>query len=291
MNSIITEITPLSSKDCFYLVDRYKDRFDYPLHKHEEFELNFIENCEGARRIVGDSIEVLGKYDLALIGGGLEHVWEQADWSGGRAREITIQFAPGLLGDSLLEKSQMKSLYELLERSKSGVAFDMSAIMNVYHNIVSLTKIQSGFYRMLKLLEILYELSLDKNCHLLSSSSFSNFVVTSDSRRVNKIEEYINKNYNKDIRLQTLADLICMTPTAFSRFFKLRTGRTVSDYIIDMRLGHASRLLVDSTMSIVEVCYECGFNNVSNFNRIFKRKKGCSPKIFRENYRRNKVIV
>jgi AraC-like DNA-binding protein len=291
MNSIITEITPLSAKDCFYLVDRYKDRFDYPLHRHDEFELNFIENCKGARRIVGDSIEELGNYDLALIGGGLEHVWEQANWAGSRAREITIQFAPGLLSDSLLEKSQMKSLSDMLDRCKSGVAFEMPSIMNVYHQIVSLTQIQSGFYRMLKLLEILYELSLDTHCHSLASSSFANVEVTSDSRRVTKVEDYINKNYNKDIRLQTLSDLICMTPTAFSRFFKLRTGRTVSDYIIDMRLGHASRLLVDSTMSIVEVCYECGFNNVSNFNRIFKRKKGCSPKVFRENYRRNKVIV
>ena len=126
---------------------------------------------------------------------------------------------------------------------------------------------------------------------MLSSSSFANVSTVSDSRRVRKVEEYINKNYNKEIRLQSLADLIGMTPTAFSRFFKLRTGRTISDYIIDLRLGYASRLLADSTMSIVEICYECGFNNVSNFNRIFKRKKGCSPKVFRENYRKNKIIV
>ncbi len=291
MNKIITEITPLSSKDCFYLIDRYKDAFDYPLHRHEEYELNFIENCDGARRIVGDNMEELGRYDLALIGGGLEHMWEQHKCEGGRIREVTIQFSPDLLGESLLAKNQMKSLELMFERCRSGIAFEVPAIMRIYSRIDEITRIQSGFYRVLKLFEILYELSLEESCHTLASTSFANVKVSSDSRRVHKVEEYINNNYSKEIRLQTLSDLVGMTPAAFSRFFKLRTGRTISDYIIDMRLGYASRLLADSTMSIVEICYECGFNNVSNFNRIFKRKKGCSPKVFRENYRKNKVIV
>ena len=291
MNKIITEITPLSSKDCFYLIDRYKDSFDYPLHRHEEYELNFIENCDGARRIVGDSMEELGRYDLALVGGGLEHMWDQYNCEGGRIREVTIQFSPDLLGESLLAKNQMKSLELMFERCRSGIAFEMPAIMRIYSRIDEITRIQSGFYRVLKLLEILYELSLEECCHTLASTSFANVKVSSDSRRVHKVEEYINNNYSKEIRLQTLSNLAGMTPAAFSRFFKLRTGRTISDYIIDMRLGYASRLLADSTMSKVEICYECGFNNVSNFNRIFKRKKGCSPKVFRENYRKNKVIV
>ncbi len=291
MNKIITEITPLSSKDCFYLIDRYKDAFDYPLHRHEEYELNFIENCDGARRIVGDSMEELGRYDLALIGGGLEHMWEQHKCEGGRIREVTVQFSSDLLGESLLAKNQMKSLELMLERCRSGIAFEVPAIMRIYSRIDEITRIQSGFYRVLKLFEILYELSIEESCHTLASRSFANVKVSSDSRRVHKVEEYINNNYSKEIRLQTLSDLVGMTPAAFSRFFKLRTGRTISDYIIDMRLGYASRLLADSTMSIVEICYECGFNNVSNFNRIFKRKKGCSPKVFRENYRKNKVIV
>ncbi len=291
MSKVITEITPLSSKDCFYLVDRYKDNFDYPIHRHSEYELNFVENCLGARRIVGDNMEVLGNYDLALIGGGLEHVWEQYKCTDTSIREVTIQFSGDLFGDSLLAKNQLKSLHDMLERSKSGIAFDVSAIMRIYAKIDEITRAQAGFYRVLKLMEILYELSLESNYHVLASSSFSNTIYTSDSRRVQKVEEYISKNYSEEIRLQTLSDLVGMTPTAFSRFFKLRTGRTISDYIIDIRLGYASRLLVDSSMSIVEICYQCGFNNVSNFNRIFKKKKMCSPKAFRENYRKNKVVV
>ena len=89
----------------------------------------------------------------------------------------------------------------------------------------------------------------------------------------------------------TLANLAGMTPTAFSRFFHLHTHKTVSEYTIDIRLGHATRMLVDSTHSVAEICYACGFNNISNFNRIFKKKKGCSPTIFRENYHKSKIII
>lgn len=94
-----------------------------------------------------------------------------------------------------------------------------------------------------------------------------------------------------EIRLSALADMAGMSPSAFSRFFKLHTGRNLSDYIIDIRLGYASRMLVDTSLSISEVSFDCGFNNLSNFNRIFKRKKGCSPSEFRENYHKTRIIV
>ena len=105
------------------------------------------------------------------------------------------------------------------------------------------------------------------------------------------MEEYTNLHYKEDIRLSQLAELTDMTPVSFSRFFKLRTGKSLSDYIIDIRLGHATRQLVDSTKTVAEICYECGFNNLSNFNRIFKKKKGCSPKEFREIYYKKKIFV
>ena len=291
MSRIITEITPLQMEDCFYLIDRYKVSFTYPIHKHNEVELNFVQNCKGAQRVVGDSIEELGECDLALIGSGLEHVWEQGSCKNSRIREITIQFSPDLLGENFLGKNQLASIRKLLDKASRGIAFDMPAIMKVYGMLDDITHTQPGFYRVLKLLSILYELSVAEGSHELSSTSFAHSRISSDSRRVQKVEEYIDKNYSTEIRLQTLSDMVGMTPTAFSRFFKLRTGKTISDYIIEMRLGVASRKLVDSTMSVAEICYDCGFNNVSNFNRIFKRKKGCSPKLFRENYRKNKVVV
>lgn len=291
MSNTITEITPLSEKDCFYLIDRHKTEFTYPLHIHDEFELNFIEGCAGARRIVGDSIEVLGNYDLVLLGGGIEHTWEQHECRSENIREVTIQFSPDLFGEKLLSKNQMVSLRTLFDNSLNGIAFSMPAILRVYSRLNELLQTQPGFYRVVKLMELLYELSIEKDCHLLATSTFAHVNHNADSRRVRRVEEYINTHFKEDIRLQELADLTNMTTTSFSRFFKLRTGRTVSDYIIDVRLGYAARQLADSTTSVVEICYDCGFNNVSNFNRIFKKRKGCSPTVFRSTYSKQKLLV
>lgn len=290
-NKIITEITPLSEKDCFYLVDRYKDRFTFPVHRHKEYELNFLTNCSGARRVVGDSIETVGEYDLVLIGHEIEHGWEQHECDNTRIREITIQFSNDLLSESFLAKNQLGGIRKILEESSKGIVFSSSAIMKVYNKLENLTKIESGFYGMLELLSILYELAETDDYRVLASSSFASVSPACDSRRVQKVQDYVTSHYRDEIRLNDLASLAGMTPTAFSRFFKLRTGRSISDYVIDVRLGHATRMLVDSTTSIAEICYECGFNNISNFNRIFKKKKGHSPKVFREIYQHHKKLV
>ncbi len=99
------------------------------------------------------------------------------------------------------------------------------------------------------------------------------------------------ENYNKEIRLADVADLVGMTEVAFSRFIKKRTGRNFIDSLNDIRLGHATRLLVDTTHSIMEICMVCGFNNLSNFNRIFKKKRGCTPREFRENYKESRFFL
>lgn len=291
MNKIITEITPLSEKDCFYLVDRLKDRFTYPVHRHEEFELNFLANGTGARRVVGDSMETIGDYELVLVGHGIEHGWEQHHCHNDKIREVTIQFSRDLFGDSLLGKTLLAPIKKMLDLSANGIAFGPSAILKVFSRLDTLTRLEVGFYRMLELMAVLHDLAESGDYRQLSSSSFASLQHNGDSRRVQKVQEYINTHYKEEIRLAELAELVGMTPTAFSRFFKLRTGRSISDYLIDIRLGHATRALVDSTDSVAEICYECGFNNISNFNRIFKKKKGNSPKVFRDIYQHHKTLV
>ncbi len=291
MSKIITEITPLSEKDCFYLVDRTKDEFTFPIHHHSEYELNFVEGCQGAVRIVGDSIEELGDFDMCLVGHGIEHAWEQGECHSNKIREITVQFSADLFGDTLLNKTQMSDIRKMLENSSKGIAFSQRAIMHVYARFEKLLQADAGFYQMIEFLQILYELANDPDYRLLASSSFAKARISSDSRRISKTQDYISQHYKEEIRLADLADLVGMTSTSFSRFFKLRTGRSVSDYIIDIRLGMATRQLMDSTTSIAEICYDCGFNNVSNFNRIFKKKKNCSPKEFREYYQKHKILI
>lgn len=288
---IITEITPLSEKDCFYLIDRYKCSFTYPIHRHEEYELNFLINAAGARRVVGDSVETIGDFDLVLIGHGAEHGWLQHECNSDRIHEITIQFTSDIFGDSLLAKNQLAPIRKLFDESAGGVVFDAEAISKVANRLYALVSIDSGFAGVLELMGILNQLAIDGRYHRLSSNSFVSFSPTCDSRRVQKVQDYINANYKDEIRLGDLAELAGMTPTAFSRFFKLRTGRSVSDYVIDVRLGHASQMLVSTTLSVAEICYACGFNNVSNFNRIFKKKKVHTPKLFREIYQYHKKLV
>ena len=288
----ISEITPLSEKDCFYIVERYKKDFSYPLHVHREYELNFIENGAGLVRTIGDSIEKIGEYELVLLGDSeLEHNWERGDCTSEGIREITIQFSPDLFSESLLARGQFASIRKMLEQARYGLVFPLKAIMKVYPMLDGISSDEKGFYQVIKLLSILYELSVSDGVRTLTTGVYSKAPQEPDSRRVSKVKEYINKHFREEIRLVDAAHLVGMSPTAFSRFFKLRTGKTLSDYIIDIRIGQASRLLIDTTQTIAEICFECGFNNLSNFNRIFKKKKGSSPKEFRSHYRRSKFLL
>ena len=292
MSRVLTEITRLSERDCFYIVERHKTEFTYPLHRHKEYELNFIEHGEGVRRIVGDSVEEIGDYELVLIGGqDLEHVWEQGNCKSKDIREITIQFSPDIFGSELLSKNQFASIRRMLRRAGKGLSFPVSSIMKVYSVLDGIAGEQERFIQFLKFMYVLYELSISDDSRVLASSSFAHSVRGAESRRMEKVKQYINEHYAKPLKLNDLAELVGMSPVAFSRFFRQRTGRTLSDYIVDIRLGYAARMLVDSTKNISEICYECGFNNLSNFNRTFKSKRNYTPRDFRAMFKKNKVIV
>ena len=289
---VIHEITPLMGKDFLYIADRRKKEFTYPIHNHEVFELNFVEHASGVRRIVGDSSEVIDNYDLVLITSpDLEHVWEQNACKSEEIREVTIQFDMDFSDEGFMGRNPFNSMRKMLNEARKGLCFPLSAIMKVYSLIDTLSAIKDGFYAVQQFLTILYELSRSEGARTLATSSYAKVDVESDSRRVLKVKNYINKNYMEEIRLNTLADLAGMSSSAFSRFFKLHTGQNLSDYIIEIRLGFASRALVDTSRSISEISFDCGFNNLSNFNRIFKKKKGCSPSEFRENYRKTRVVI
>lgn len=288
----ITEITPLSDKDFFYLIDRRKAFFDYPVHSHTDYELNFVAHAPGAHRVVGDSIEEIPEFDLVMVGNGIEHAWEQNRCTSANIHEITVQFSRDLFNDSFLAKTQMAPIREMLNQSHHGIVFSQLAVMRVFNRLERLTRMASDFYRVMEFFVILHELATTEGGYrVLSSSSFAKVPERTDSRRVQKVNDYITEHFREDIHLDQLARMVGMTPTAFSRFFKLRTGRTVSDLIIDIRLGYAARALVDTTHNISEICYECGFNNISYFNRVFKRRKGCSPKDFRDAYKRHRSLV
>ena len=292
-SKVLHEITPLGEHDFMYVADRHKKEFTYPIHQHNLFELNFVEQAAGCRRVVGDSSEVIGDYDLVLITSpDLEHVWEQHECHSQDIHEVTVQFYLDFEREgSPLKTNPFRSIYRMLVRAKHGLAFPMQAVMAVYQRLVHLSAIEESFLMVHALFYILYELSKYDDARELSSSAFAKVSIESDSRRVLKVKNHIATHITDDLRLEDLSSMIGMTPSAFSRFFKLHTGKNLSEYIVDIRLGNAARRLIDTTDTVSEICYCCGFNTLSNFNRLFRKRKGCSPTEFREKYCKTKVII
>jgi AraC-like DNA-binding protein len=283
-DSVIREITPLTQSDCFTSFYRTKSDFDFPLHYHEEVELNFIKNAKGAKRIIGDHVEEINDLELVLVGPNLEHGWFGEGFEKDEIEEITIQFHKDFFDEKFLQKNQLSFIRSMLLKSVRGILFSQETTRMLAPRIYALHKKQ-GFDSVLELMSILHDLSISRDCRILSDSSFNDTeVFTYNSRRIEKVMEFIHANFEKPITLSEAARLTNMTESAFSRFFKLRTGITFIDCLTEVRLGHASRMLIETTKTIAEIAYSCGFNNISNFNRIFRKKKACTPKELRESY-------
>jgi Transcriptional regulator containing an amidase domain and an AraC-type DNA-binding HTH domain len=290
-NNLLREITPLTQSDCFTIFSRIKTEFDFPLHYHEEFELNFIQNAKGAKRVVGDHIEEIDDLELVLVGPNLQHAWFTHHCRGSEIREITIQFHKDLFDEKFLRRNQLSFIRSLLEKSQRGILFSKDTIQQLAPRIIVLNQ-KHGFDSVLELMSVLHDLSTSRNMRILSDASFNNTEqYTYNSRRIEKTLEYMNQNFDKPITLNEVARLANMSDAAFSRFFKQRTGNTFIDSLTEIRLGHASRMLIDTTQSIAEIAYHCGFNNISNFNRIFKKKKNCTPKDFRESFSGTRIFI
>ena len=281
--NILREIIPLTSSDCFTIFTRVKTEFDFPLHSHEELELNLIINAQGARRIIGDHIGEIDDMELVLVGSNLPHYWATHKCKSKEIREVTLQFHKDLFDEKFLRRNQLGFIRTMMERSAKGILFSKLTIKQIMPRLNGLNQKQ-GFDSVLELLSILHDLSISRNMHILSDSTFNNTEITYNSRRIEKALEFMNQNFQKAITLNEVAKLTNMANVSFSRFFKARTGITFMDSLLELRLGNASRLLIDTTQSIAEVAYNCGFNNISNFNRLFKKKKSCTPREFRENY-------
>ncbi|WP_240049534.1 AraC family transcriptional regulator [Mucilaginibacter psychrotolerans] len=284
------EITPLTPSDCFTIFSRVKTRFDFPLHYHEEYELNLIINAKGAKRVVGGSIEVIDDLELVLIGPNLYHAWFTHQAKSEAITEVTIQFHKDLFDDKFLRRNQMSFVKNMLDKSQRGITFPPETIAAIRGRLQSLDK-KNGFDSVLELMSILHDLSISRNMKTLSDASFTNEQFNYNSRRIEKVFDFMNANYHTQVTLAEVAKIANMPDASFSRFIKKRTGKTFIDSLNEIRLGHASRMLIESTTTIAEIAYKCGFNNISNFNRIFKRKKFCIPKEFRETYTGNRVFI
>ncbi|ANI90258.1 transcriptional regulator [Arachidicoccus ginsenosidimutans] len=288
---IFREITTLTPNDCFTLATRHKTKFDFPLHSHEEFELNLILNGKNAKRVVGDHIDLIDDVELVFVGPNLPHAWFTEKCTSKDIHEVTIQFHRDLLDDKFLQKKQLSYLRTMFEKSFNGILFSKETVERIAPRIIALAK-KTGFDSVLELLSILHDLSTSRNLTTLSGSSFNmNSQISYNSRRVEKVMEYLHGNFNKEVSLAEAAKIANMTEVSFSRFFKIRTGQTFIDTLNEIRIGNATRMLMATTHGIAEIAYSCGFNNISNFNRIFKKRKGRTPKEFRESFSGTRIFI
>lgn len=291
MNERITrEVTPLTESDCFTLFWRVKKHFDFPLHYHDEYELNLILNANGAKRIVGDHVANISDVELVLVGSNLYHGWFDDACTSKEITEVTIQFHRNLFNEDFLLKNQLSFIRNMFEKSRRGILFSRETILSLKDRLIGL-KDKTGFDSVLELMAILHQLSQSDHRRTLSSVGFDDHQAQSNSRRIVKVFEYMNDYYSKPITLADMATQANMHEASFSRFVKKSTGKTFIDSLNEIRLGHATRLLIDTNQTIAEIAYGCGFNNISNFNRIFKRKKNCTPKEFRENFSGARVYI
>ncbi|HEX8020539.1 AraC family transcriptional regulator [Mucilaginibacter sp.] len=292
-NDVFREITPLTPGDCYLLFDRNKKRFDFPVHRHHEMELNLILNAGGAKRVVGNYSAEITDTELVLLGPNLEHGWLNHNCKGENIREITIQFQHDILSGGMFDREQMQMLKTMFKASAKGIVFGTEMISKLAPMISALSD-KSGFDSVIALLKILHELSLspyqcllDQDTEEIAEPAYKN----PDDDFVEKAFSFMNTNYQHSISLNETAQAANVPNKLFSRMLKRSTGLTFRDCLNQIRLGQVSRLLIENNYSIGEIAYRCGFSNPANFNRVFKLKKNCTPKQYRNKYNGNRVIV
>lgn len=293
MVEVLEEITPLSPEDCFLVIRRVKSGFHFPLHTHREFELNYVENAKGAMRIVGDSMEEIGDLDLVLIAGGTKHTYTNHNCLCDGIFEITIQFHASLF-DSLIDKRHFHSIRDMFERASRGLVFSRQMVADIRDRLRALSNDNKpdSFQNVLRLIEILKILSLDKSARDLNTTDAPKSPRNnSDADRLDTILLYLRENYARRISLAEVARLVSMSEASLMRFLKRWTGKTFIDHLNEIRVAEAASCLTNSSDSVSEICYKCGFNNLSNFNRVFKRRKGCTPTEYRERYSRTRFVL
>ncbi|MBJ2175918.1 AraC family transcriptional regulator [Aureibaculum sp. A20] len=265
---------------------------DYPYflkiwHYHPELELVVILKSEGTC-FVGDSIEKFEVGDVILIGENVPHMWlNDEDYFKrnlkGGAKAIAVHFKQDYLGSTFFETREMQHLSELFERAKYGLKF-LNINKSIIEDILSMLT-QKGFEKTISFLNILNELAEHSTTKKLSSEGFINSFKATKSDTQNKVMAYIFKNFNKAITLDKAAHIANMNASAFSRYFKRINRKTFSRYVSEIRIGYACKLLLEDKINIAAVCYESGFNNISNFNRQFKLIMNCTPSTYMKEHK------
>lgn len=276
----------VAGQSSFMAFERNDPEFPFYWHYHPEFELTLILESHG-QRLVGDGIADYGPGDLALLGPNLPHSYRSGPVKSSHKevhRAIVIQFREDFVGPRFFETTEMEAVARLLRNSSNGLAFGHTAIGKRVAEYLAGLPSATPAQRLILLLTALVDLAGDKDAHVLSSARIRPICRPADQQRIEAICAYLNEHFEEEIEFTDLSKRFHMEQASLCRFFKRATGRTMTAYLNELRVGAAAQLLLDSDESVLEIAFRCGFGNYSNFNRQFKRIKGIGPRTLRRQF-------
>lgn len=262
---------------------------------HPEIELVYIIKGKGTR-FVGDSIAPIEEGELILLGANLPHKWQNDPKyfhpdSSLSAEAIVIHFLPNFMGSSIQEVAEFKNIRNLLERAHRGVNFKGPTLAHIPQMMQQLFALEDACERLMFLIKILNRLANEADYELITSIGYNDESMKTDGR-MSQVHNFIMNNFHRTIHLDEVASLANMNKSAFSRYFKQSNGKNFIQYLNEIRIGFACKLLLDQDEKpISEICYESGYNNLSNFNQQFKKITSLSPSAYIKKYRRGTVLT
>jgi len=260
--------------------------FTYPWHFHSELEIVYVLKSSG-KRFVADSIESFQEGDITLIGSNLPHFWknDRIDEASAvtRVNAIVVQFHKDFFREEIHTYPEFHSIHEMLKRADMGIQFTNPSSEKIGKMLKRLLKI-NGLERTLYFIRILDVMARTDHYRILASKAYLLEDHKELSRRIDKIIHFITTNYQRKITQEEVASKIGMNTAAFCRYFKEKTGKNFIFFVNEMRIGYACKLLIENYLSVTQICFECGFNNISNFNRMFKRQTGYTPGTYQKQF-------
>lgn len=279
--------TSIPDSRIFVAKELREKHFDPVWHAHGEFQLFMVLKGSGTR-FIGNTVKSFAEGDTTLIAPGVPHLWRNdasyfSKDSKRSVQGIVIYFKSDFI-NHLLDKEEMRQVKALFSKSKKVIEFH-GQIVEQLHNMMKQLISAHGTESIISLFRIFHAMATTKEYMLLHNADYVYTLKESETKRINLVYNYVAEHFNKDIFLEKAADLLSMTPTSFSRYFRMKTSKSFSEFVSEIRIRHACKLLSeDDDKTVSQVGYACGFNTLSNFNRQFKTFMRLTPKMYRQKY-------
>ena len=284
MKYILKEITPLGKNDLFIANYWPDNQMDFPLHFHEDYELCLTLNVRG-KRILGNLVEDFTEKDLVITTPNVLHCYKRDDaFLNVRCEVVVIQFPKELPSWGIFDTDQLRNIRNLLCQPAPGLKFSEETAEAVRERLLRLPRTE-GFEAVQLFFGILHELACADRTQVELIGVQSSDSTLPHSRRINKIVQFVEKNYHHKISLEDVGELVGMSASSVSRFFKQRTRHNFWDYPNGVRIDRAAQMMIETEHTISEISYACGFNNISNFNRVFRERIGTTPSDYRNKFK------